>query len=75
MALYFMQNNDTITPNRKALEFHKTACLIWRLAGGAEPEEDYCFDDEDLIPVETATLRKRFNHLDQDSAETLNQFA
>jgi hypothetical protein len=41
MALYFVQSNETILPNRNALEFHKMACLIWRMAGGAEPDDEY----------------------------------
>ena len=60
MALYFIENNPSQLPNRKALEFHKIACLIWRMAGGSEPDEEYCSDDE-LGPVNTASLRKRFN--------------
>ncbi len=47
MALYFVQNNSTKFPNRQALEFHKTACLIWRMAGGGEPDEEYCPDNND----------------------------
>jgi hypothetical protein len=70
MALYFVQNNPTKLPNRNALEFHKAACLIWRMAGGAETDEEYCSDDEDLVPVDTAALKRRFKV--QDSAETLN---
>lgn len=27
---------EDLRPNTKALEFHKTACLIWRMTGGAE---------------------------------------
>jgi hypothetical protein len=61
MALYFVQNNPSILPNRTALDLHKRACLIWRMAGGAEPDDDeYCSDDEHE-PVDTAALRKRFN--------------
>ena len=70
MALYFAENNPTNLPNRQALEFHKTACLIWRMAGGAEPDEEYCSDDEDLGPVDTAALKRRFKV--QDSTETLH---
>ena len=70
MGLYFVLNNTSKLPNRKALEFHKTACLIWRLAGGAEVDEEYCSDDDDeMVPVDTAALKRRFNI--QDSAETL----
>jgi hypothetical protein len=47
MELFFLKNDQGLQPNRKALEFHKTACLIWRMAGGAEEEEEYCPDDDD----------------------------
>jgi hypothetical protein len=71
MALYFVLNDPSILPNRVALEFHKAACLIWRMASGAEPDEDeYCSDDEQG-PVDTAALRKRFNLPAQDSSSTL----
>jgi hypothetical protein len=72
MALYFIENDQTKWPNRNALAFHKAACLIWRMAGGAEIDEEYCSDDEELGPVDTAALKRRFNI--QDSSETLNQF-
>jgi hypothetical protein len=52
MALYFALNNPTRLPNRDALEFHKAACLIWRMAGGAESEEEDCPDDDDYVPVD-----------------------
>ena len=68
MALYFVQNNATKLPNRQALEFHKISCLIWRMAGGAEPDEEYCSDDEQG-PVNTAELRKRFKLPPQDSGQ------
>jgi hypothetical protein len=32
-------------PNKLALKYHKAACLIWQMAGGADPEEDS--DDEE----------------------------
>lgn len=52
MALYFVLNNPTQLPNRDALEFHKAACLIWRMASGAESEDEHCPDDDDgYIPV------------------------
>jgi hypothetical protein len=71
MALYFIKTDHNLQPNRKALEFHKTACIIWRMAGGAECDDDYCLDDEeDLGTVDTATLKRRFNI--QDSSDTLN---
>jgi hypothetical protein len=52
MALYFVLNNPTKLPNRQALEFHKAACLIWRMAGGAESEDEHCPDDDDYVPVD-----------------------
>jgi hypothetical protein len=36
--------SEDLRPSIKALEFHKTACLIWRMAGGAEEDEEYCSD-------------------------------
>jgi hypothetical protein len=47
MVLYFINSTPLILPNREALKFHKAACLIWRMAGGAEPEEEYCPDCDD----------------------------
>ena len=71
MALYFVQNNPTILPNRHALEFHRAACMIWRMAGGAETDEEYCSDDKQG-PINTAALRKRFKIIPEDSLSTLN---
>lgn len=72
MALYFTQNHPDNLPNRNALEFHKTACLIWRMAGGAENDDDeYCSDDEQG-PINTAALKKRFKLKGQDSSSALN---
>lgn len=54
MAIYFLPGNATeLLPNRAALQFHKAACLIWKMAGGAECDEEYCPDDDDgdYIPV------------------------
>jgi len=70
IQLYFVNNNAAIQPNRKGLEFHKAACIIWRMAGGAEPvEDDCCDDDEEIGVVDTAALKRRFNI--KDSADTL----
>ncbi|KAK6098740.1 hypothetical protein MT418_8436 [Batrachochytrium dendrobatidis] len=53
MALYFVLGDPTLQPNRNALEFHKTACLIWRIAGGAESDDEYCpYDDDGCTPVD-----------------------
>ena len=55
MALYFVINDPIQLPNRNALEYHKTACLIWRMAGGAGLDTlEYCSDDDDysrFVPV------------------------
>ncbi|KAJ3413855.1 hypothetical protein HDV05_007376 [Chytridiales sp. JEL 0842] len=47
MVLYFQDNEPSIQPSLKALEFHKTACLIWRMAGGAEEDSDDEWDGGD----------------------------
>ena len=60
MVLYFIQNNRTKQPNRNALEFHKAACLIWQMAGGAETDDEVCSDEDELVPVDTAALKRRF---------------
>ena len=54
MALFFVDDNQILLPNREALKFHKAACLIWLMAGGAESDEEYCpFDDDnDYVPVD-----------------------
>ena len=30
---------------------HKTACLIWRMAGGAEPDEEECPDEDENLSI------------------------
>ena len=68
MALYFVINEGL--PNREALKFHKTACLIWRLAGGAESEEEYCSDEDDGIRVPVDYRSKNIEDW-MDSSATL----
>jgi hypothetical protein len=36
-----------LRPNVKALEFHRTACLIWRMAAGAEDEDEGYYPEYD----------------------------
>ena len=71
MALYFVQNNATKLPNRQALEFHKTACHIWRMAGGGEPDEEYCPDNDDEYVVVDYRLKDIQKWMD-DSSATMN---
>ena len=55
MELYFLNADPKLLPNRKALEYHKAACLIWRMAGSAEPDDEYCSDDDgpvDFVPAD-----------------------
>jgi hypothetical protein len=52
MQLYFSSQDRSLEPNRKALESHKVACLIWRMAGGAEPDEEYCSDDDNVDAIQ-----------------------
>jgi hypothetical protein len=72
MELFFLNNNNSRLPNRKALEFHKTACLIWRMAGGAESDEEYCPDDHDTNCVPSDTKSKSIQNWIFDSKVTLN---
>ena len=48
-----------LRPNIKALEFHKTACLIWCMAGGAEEDEEYCSDDDSDADQENIPYEQR----------------
>ena len=71
MELYFLTDNASSLPNRQALEFHKTACLIWRMAGGGESEEEHCPDDE-LIFVPSGYDDSKVRKWLKDSNDTLN---
>jgi hypothetical protein len=67
LVLHFFDNDPLKFPNKKAVAFHKAACLIWRMAGGADLEDVESFQGDDdtdgkAIPafenrsnVETAT--------------------
>jgi hypothetical protein len=56
IPLYFVSSDVSILPNPIALRFHKNACHTWRMAGGAEVEEERCPDDaQDAI---AASVRK-----------------
>lgn len=48
-----------LRPNIKALELHKTACLIWRMAGGAQEEDDYCSEYDSFLEQEDIYYDKR----------------
>lgn len=73
LELDFLNNIPSLLPNLKALEFHKAACLIWRMAGGAEPDEEYCSDEDEpvnFVPTDFNATKVR-KWLD-DSNATLN---
>lgn len=54
MELYFLDNEIANLPSQKALEFHRCASKIWRLAGGADITEEFCEDEnEDVNPMTT----------------------
>jgi hypothetical protein len=42
-------NTPSTLPNRTALMFHKAACLIWHMSGGADPDPMEEEDDEDMV--------------------------
>ncbi|KAI8904111.1 hypothetical protein EDD86DRAFT_92156 [Gorgonomyces haynaldii] len=69
MRLWFMDNNADIQPNRAAVQFHRTACLIWRMARGADPEDEYCSDCDSDTGVDYLQ-KERLQRL-WDSARTL----
>ncbi|KAI8905554.1 hypothetical protein EDD86DRAFT_66977 [Gorgonomyces haynaldii] len=69
MRLWFMDNKADIQPNRAGVQFHKTACLIWRMAGGADPEDEYCSDCDSDTGVDYLQ-KERLQRL-WDSAVTL----
>jgi hypothetical protein len=72
MQLYFVDNNPDTLPNVHALQFHKAACLIWRMAGGAEPEDyDTDSDDEELPPVAAGEPSKIAELRAEESSMTL----
>ena len=71
MELYFLTKNASSLPNRKALEFHKTACLIWRMAGGGESDEEYCPEDE-LIFLPSGYDENKVQKWLMNSDDTLN---
>ena len=61
MVLYFINGSKDQEPNQEVLSLHKTACLIWKMAGGADPDYEYCSDEDDgLGVVDTLALKKRF---------------
>jgi hypothetical protein len=73
MELYFLKNDEGLQPNHKALEFHKTACLIWRMAGGAEEEEEHCPDDDDdksMVNYEMGYQEKVLEYLKRSETQT-----
>jgi hypothetical protein len=74
MELYFINEDPARLPNRKALEFHKTACLIWRMAGGAESDEEYCPSDYDSNCAPSGIKSKIIYKWIEDSNVTLNTF-
>ena len=45
LRVVFVDDETKFLPSRAALELHKKACLIWRMAGGADEEELDEFDD------------------------------
>jgi hypothetical protein len=48
LNLYFDSEETDIYPSVEALNFHKAACLVWRMAGGAaEIESDFLNDSDD----------------------------
>lgn len=73
VALYFVRNNATKLPNRAALKFHKAACLIWRMSGGAESEDEHSSNDDHEGHVSVDYRTKGIEKW-MDSSATLKMF-
>lgn len=56
---------------KEALRLHRTACLIWKTAGGAAEPEDYSSDEENGF--EPVDFRDKGISNWQDSSATINQ--
>jgi len=69
MRLWFVNKDEDLLPNKIALEMPKTACLIWRMAGGAEPDEEECPDEDDNLSI---SLNFKTRILNWSSNVTLN---
>ena len=74
MALFFVDNSELLQPNRAALHFHKTTCMIWRLAGGAEIDDEECSleDEEDFVKPRVHVQLKDIQKWQESSATLVN---
>ena len=76
MELFFVKTDQELQPNHKALEFHKAACLIWRMAGGADEEDENCSDDDDdksMVNCEMGYREKVREYLKRSESQTTLQ--
>ena len=64
---------EDLRPNIKALEFHKIACLIWRMAGGAEADEEYCSDYDSDVERENIPYDQRTDDFVSATAVSLKE--
>ena len=74
MALYFKDNDEALQPNRAALLFHKTSCMIWKLAGGAEIDDEQCSldDEDDFVKPSVHMQLKDIQKWQKSSATVIN---
>jgi hypothetical protein len=54
IQLQFLNPTPDNLPSKEALNWHKAACHIWRMAGGAEPKDIYYDDEDDFVPPVSA---------------------
>ncbi|KAI9341145.1 hypothetical protein BDR26DRAFT_836988 [Obelidium mucronatum] len=64
LTVYFADSDSTNYPNRAALALHKSACLIWKMAGAGNDVEDYLIDDINDIDGCLANVCTRLRNLD-----------
>jgi hypothetical protein len=61
ILIYFKRptTDPSILPNVEALHYHRAACLIWEMAGGAEDEEECCSDLDSCDPEPEVSTHTR----------------
>jgi hypothetical protein len=71
--LYFANNDASLAPNISALRFHKTACMIWHLAGGAFDTNEYFEEDDDeVLPQVPVDYRSKVINWNFDPSDNEN---
>ncbi|KAJ3025556.1 UNVERIFIED_CONTAM: hypothetical protein HDU68_007002 [Siphonaria sp. JEL0065] len=62
LLVYVADGDTTKHPNLTALAFHKAACLIWKMAGAADDNEDDDIDHEGSVDSLLEKVGDRLRH-------------